>query len=72
MCTVSDIETVNDLVKNIILCCDTALQSVELSVFASKQDLSSSALSIVDSPIMKLLSCLAVEMIFTLSERNCK
>ena len=54
------------------ICCDTVLQSVELSVFASKQDLSSSALSLADSPIMKLLSCLAVEMIFTLSERNCE
>ena len=72
VCTVSDIETVAELVKSI--CCDTALalQSVELSVFASKQDLSSSALSLADSPIMKLLSCLAVVMIFTLSERNCK
>ena len=70
VCTVSDIETVAELVKSI--CCDTALQSVELSVFASKQDLSSSALSLADSPIMKLLSCLAVEMIFTLSEMNCK
>ena len=57
VCAATDIEPVTDSVKS--KCCDTVLCSVELSVIASEQDLSSSVLSLAGLPIVKMfiISC---------------
>lgn len=57
VCAATDIEAVTDSVKS--KCCDTVLCSVELSVIASEQDLSSSVLSLADLPVVKMfiISC---------------